>query len=146
MTIEELVDLINQDLSNEHKHHRFYLQSSFNVQGLERLFVKGWLEGQASEELGHIKEFAHLVAAFGITPTMYASEYPVNLTNAQEILSYALQMEQEVIANYHKRHRQATELHEKTGRYYDIIVFYEDQIEDSQHDVDEIVKLLGTKR
>ena len=148
MTIDEMVALLNQDLQNEYKHHLFYLHAFNSVRGMERVYLSPWLKKQSDEESEHVQEFASKIVALGATPVsgLQANQFPVNLTSTQDILTYALAMEQEVVANYHTRHAQATALYESTGQYYDLVVFLEDQIEDSQNDIDEMVKWLGTKR
>lgn len=142
MTLDQMVALLNEDLKNEYKHHRFYLHASFVLRGLDRLHFGKWLHGQAMEELAHIKEFADKIAALGTMPTTEANDFPTNLTKAEDILAYALSMEQEVVANYQQRILQAEELFADTGKYYDLILHYEEQIEDSQKDIDEMVRMV----
>jgi ferritin len=147
MQVKELVDLLNEDLRNEYKHHLFYLHS-FNVLiGLERLYLGPWLKSQAEEEAVHVQEFAKKIVAFGAMPVSGLQSHPFpSLRSADSILGYALEMEKEVVANYHVRHAQATEVYETTHQHYDLVVFLEDQIEHSQGDIDEILRMLGEVR
>lgn len=142
MTVDQIIELLNQDLRNEYKHHRFYLHASFVLRGFERLYFGSWLKKQAMEELEHIEEFAAKIVALGGDPTADANDFPKNLVDAQDILKYAITMEQEVVTNYHVRLKQSQELSESTGQHFDLVLLYEDQIEDSQRDIDEMIKFL----
>lgn len=128
MTLDQMIALMNEDLKNEYKHHRFYLHASFVLRGLERLHFGPWLHQQAMEELDHIKEFADKITALGTMPTTEANDFPTNLTKASDILTYAIEMEKEVVANYHQRLQQAAALHEATGQFYDLVLHYESQV------------------
>jgi bacterioferritin (cytochrome b1) len=143
MTLAEMIDLLNSDLENEYKHFRFYLHSSIMVTGMQRFFLVPWLIKQADEEKGHVIEFANKIRALGGIPTAESRQFPKNISEPYEIINYALQMEKEVVANYHVRHAQAVELSEKTGKHYDLVVLLEDQIEHSQQDIDELKMVLN---
>jgi hypothetical protein len=54
-------------------------------------------------------------------------------------------MEKEVVAIYQERIKHTEELHHHTKEHYDLVLLYEEQIEDSQHDIDELIKLIGGK-
>ena len=140
-TLDQMIGLMNEDLKNEYKHHRFYLHASFVLRGLDRLHFGDWLRKQAAEELDHVAEFANKIAALGTLPTTESNDFPVNLTKAEDILAYAIIMEQEVVTNYHMRLKQAQSLYENTDKHYDIVLLYEDQVEDSQKDLDEMVRM-----
>lgn len=143
MTINEFVDKMQSDLKNEYKHLHFYLQASFMLYGPERLYLGKWLSDQADSELGHVRQFAAKIRAFGKVPTTEYLKFNSS-TDCYEILKMALTLEQEVVTNYHERLIQAESLNDKTGKYKDLVLFYEEQVEHSQEDIDEIVKLLGT--
>ncbi len=136
-----MVSLLNEDLKNEYKHHKFYLHASFVLRGFERLYFGEWLKNQSNEELEHVTAFANKITALGTMPTHESNEFPTNLTRAKDILTYALEMEREVVENYHTRLKQANELFETTGKYYDLVIFYEEHIEHSQSDIDEMLKM-----
>ncbi len=149
MTINEFLAKMQDDLKQEYKHLHFYLQSSFVLYGPERLHVGKFLEEQANSELSHVRQFANKLRAFGQIPTTeYLNPFTATVqpTGWAEILSAALSLEQEVVANYHERLAQIEDIHSKTNKYMDLVLFYEDQIEHSQEDIDEIVKLLGATR
>lgn len=138
MNIKTLASLLNEDLKNEYKHFHFYLHSSHCVQGIERFYLFDFLQKQAKSELEHINEFAHKINSLGVTPTTDVNPFPKGLISSNSILHYAIDMEKEVVNNYHVRRKQAEEVGDVS-----IVVFLEDQIEDSQNDVDELLIILG---
>lgn len=135
-----VVEFLNQDLANEYKHHRFYLHAGFVLTGLPRLFLGPWLKDQATEELSHVTEFANKVVAYGGQPTVGNLDFPTDLTNAKDILAYAVAMEKEVVENYKNRIKM---LEDYDMSFYDLILLYEEQVEHSQADIDEMVKILS---
>jgi ferritin len=146
MKNEHIVSLLSEDMKNEYKHHRFYLHSSFVLEGHERLYFVDWLKKQAAEELHHVEEFANKITSFGHIPPVFGYEFPTDLRKMKDILNYAIQMEMEVVDNYHNRLKHFEELSEKTGKHFDLVLHYEDQIEDSQRDVDEMLRMAGSWR
>lgn len=141
MTLNKVIDLMNQDLANELKHFKFYLNAYFSLRGFDRLHFGSWLERHADEELAHVKLFANKIVALGGTPITEANSHPVGLTDAKEILKFAIDMEMEVIENYHIRLKQMEEFSNNIGKFYDLVLFYEEHIEDSQNDLDEMNKM-----
>ena len=147
MKIDEFLALMQKDLLNEYKHMHFYMHASFILKGPERLFAVPWLANQASEEMGHVRQFAEKISAFGripVPPTAF--EQPAYAKSFSDVLMYALKLEEEVIVNYQDRLRQSEQIFEDSGKNYDLVLFYEEQLEHSQADADEIVKLLGSAR
>jgi bacterioferritin (cytochrome b1) len=142
MKKEKLIELLNGDLRNEYKHMLYYLHSSFMLLGFSRLYLKDLLETHAKEEMEHVTEFAEKIRALGGNPVCEISAFPTDLTDATLILQYALDMEKEVVRNYHERHKNAIEFYEATKANYDLVVFLEKHIEESQEDIDELTKVL----
>ena len=142
MQLQNIIELMNQDLANELKHFKFYLNAYFSLRGFDRLHFGSWLEKHADEELAHVKMFANKIVALGGSPVVEANPYSVGLTDAKEILKFAIEMETEVIKNYHIRLKQMEDFSTKTGEFYDLVLFYEEHIEDSQNDLDEMNKML----
>lgn len=142
MTFKNILELMNQDLANELKHFHFYLNAYFSLRGFDRLHFGDWLEKQSSEELVHVKMFANKIVALEGSPITEPNSYPTGLTSSRDILRYAIDMEMEVIANYTARIKQLEEFHGTTNKRYDLILFYEEQIEDSQNDLDEMLKMI----
>jgi bacterioferritin (cytochrome b1) len=143
MTLDEILGHLNNDLRNEYKHLLFYMHAANLLVGVKRLYIADFLKAHATEEMAHVYQFAHKIRGWGGTPYsgLAAHQFPEGLTTAEQIIDYAIEMEQEVIANYHKRHEQAEELRNATGKHFDIALFLEEQIEHSQADVDELLQI-----
>ncbi len=140
MTKEELIDLLNADLSNELKHMMFYLHHSVMVQGLHREEIGELLSEAAESELKHVQEFARVIVGLGGEPTTKVAYFNWGLTCPKEILQEALRMEDEVVKNYVGRMEDALTVGGVDGKYVEI--FLEDQILDSRGDADNIREML----
>ena len=143
MTLKEILQKLNDDLCNEYKHMLFYMHAANMLCGPERAFFVDKLKTEATSEMGHVYAFAHKIRGWGGDPVsgLNAKNFPPGLSYFKEIVCYAIDMEQEVIANYHKRHAEASDLCNETGKHMDIVLFLEEQIEHSQHDVDELLQI-----
>lgn len=145
MELEKLVALLNEDLSREYQHMLFYTHAATRLRGIERLYLAGKLKEHAASEMQHIFQFGEKIRANGGTPVDGSTSPPLpewDGTGYGTIFA-AIKLEEEVVANYHERHRQASELHAQTGKHYDLVVFLEEQIEHSQGDIDELKLIVG---
>lgn len=155
MNIEELVDLLISDLSNEYAHMHFYQQAATNVRGLHRQELSEFFSEQAKSEMQHVEEFRRLIQGIITRRNMKknvpsdVAEFKKNLTCPRALLKAALEMEDQVVQNYVLRHSQAEELAEMgsnaaavDGTY--VALFLEDQILDSRGDADNILEMLET--
>lgn len=140
MTKQELIDLLNNDIRNEYMHMHFYLHSAIVIEGLHREELREFLLAEAAGEMVHVQEFGDMIIGLGGTPNCLPNKFPDNLTSPKDILGWALQMEEEVVANYTRRMDQAAELGGVDGRFVEI--FLEDQIMKSRKDVDNLKQLL----
>jgi len=143
MTLEEMLANLNGDLKNEYKHMLFYMHAANVLKGRERAFFVDKLKADAASEMAHVFEFAHKIRGWGGTPIcgLEANDFPDNLTSFTDIVDYAIDMEEEVVKNYHERHDQGEQLYKDTGKHKDIFLFLEEQIEHSQHDLDELKQI-----
>jgi bacterioferritin (cytochrome b1) len=143
MTQQDIIDALNGDIVNEYQHMLFYMHAASVLSGLERLYLGEFFRKQAESEMGHVLQFAHKIRALGGVPAGARSYDWSTLGNtAKSLLTYAANMEEEVVANYHRRLKQFEALEEKTGKFHDLVMFVEEQIEDSQNDLDEMYQLL----
>lgn len=140
MNKETLINLLNDDLKNEYKHMNFYLNSSCAVVGLHREEYREHLFDQAKDEMEHVRLFSELIIGLGGVPVTESNVFP-KLSCPKEILKYALQMEEEVVANYVQRLEDAKDLGGADGTYVEI--FLEDQIMDSRKDADHLKQILA---
>lgn len=139
MTKEELINILNEDLKNEWKHHNFYLHNASNVVGLHSLEYKEFLLKQASSEMNHVSQFSDLIVGLGGLPNKESNEFP-SLFLPEEIIDYAIKMEEEVIKNYVERIRTLEAL-DGVDPYW-VILFLENQIQDSRQDRDQMIQML----
>ncbi|NBT57144.1 hypothetical protein EBT16_00010 [bacterium] len=152
MTIENLVDLLLGDLANEYAHMHFYMQAATSIRGLHRQEIGEFFSEQAASEMKHVEEFRRLIQGI-ITrrnldkkvPSAVA-QFKEGLTCPVDLLKAALEMEDQVVANYVLRHAQAEDLADAgamdavDGTY--VALFLEDQILDSRGDADNIREIL----
>lgn len=146
MTISQMIDLLNADLKNEWKHLRFYAHHASAITGLHAHEYKELLTEQARSELAHVIQFSDMIIGLGGTPTTESNDFP-QLTDALEIMVYAVGMEDEVVLNYAQRIKQLDQiLDDEAGRVVAdkrwIEIFLEKQIEDSRQDLDHFKQLL----
>jgi len=138
MKKEKIIELLNNDLKNEWKHHCFYLHNAGTIEGIHSKEYKEYLLSQAKSEMDHVAAFSDLIVGLGGNPTKEVNEYPT-LRNPEEILLYAMEMESEVVNNYVERINQAEELGGVDGKW--LVIFLESQIEDSRKDLDELKQI-----
>lgn len=153
MNIQELVGLLEGDLANEYAHWHFYMQANTSVRGLHRQEISEFFLEQATSEMKHVEEFRRLIQGLktrrgilGDVPSAVAP-FRKDITHPQHLLEAALEMENQVVANYVLRHSQAEALADSgspddavDGTY--IALFLEDQILDSRGDADNILEML----
>lgn len=144
MTLAELINKLNDDLSREYAHWHFYMYAASCVQGLHREEFKELFLKEAEGEMEHITAFSDLIVGLGGVPAFLPSElnFPTN-RKVESFLKEALKLEEEVVKNYVERMDEAEELigEDKVhGRY--IHIFLEDQILDSRAAVDNYKQLL----
>ena len=141
----KFVHLMLQDLKNEKKHMLFYLTAAATVSGLHREEYKELLHGEAKSEMEHVLEFQEAILGMGIDLAMTSeikefNDYDVSY-DPKEILKHALKMEEEVVLNYANRiANDLVLLDEPEKRWMEI--FYEDQLEKSRKDVDNLKMIL----
>lgn len=138
-----MVDLLNMDLQNEYKHMLFYLHCGNTLRGTERLYLGKMFYEHAAGEMEHVQQFAHKIRGLGGDPVsgLSSNAFPTGVMDAGQMLRAALDMEEHVVNNYVVRRKQAEELGDTP-----LVLFLEDQIEDSQHDIDELRQLLEGRR
>jgi len=148
MNKAQFIELLNDDLKNEYTHMLFYLHYAAMVEGLHRFEVREFLLEEAKSEMLHVDEFAHVITGLGGQPIPASKEFPADMTCPYDILSYAIHMEREVVANYAARMKQTDELHgslawedvDSDAAY--VHVFMEDNVKDSRKTVDELLKVI----
>lgn len=142
MTLPQFLELMQADLRNEWTHLQFYLYHASALTGLHAQEYKEFFTAAAAGEMKHVQAF--LDRLFGlnvVTPPASGLEFP-RFTLVEDALQYAIRIESEVVENYAKRLGQLEALlpaHPATASY--LKVFYEDQLQDSYEDCEQMRRL-----
>ena len=106
LTREKMVELLNDDLAREDQAIIAYVVYSQVMKGAAYTDIARELEKHAGEELAHAILIAKQIDYLGGTPIV--TPKPVKLSDkAEELLKFDLANEQETIAHYRNRIRQA---------------------------------------
>jgi bacterioferritin len=108
---DELVKLLNEDLSREYQAIISYVVYSQVLKGAEFMNIAGELEKHAGEELSHALIVSNQIDYLGGMPVVQAK--PVRTSEkGREMLRFDLENETETIRNYRERIHQCEELGE----------------------------------
>jgi bacterioferritin len=111
VTREQLIELLNEDLSREYQAIIAYINYSQVLKGAEYMAIAAELEIHAGEELAHALTIAKQIDYLGGMPTVVAK--PVKTSDKpKDMLKFDLDNENETIANYRVRVRQCEALGE----------------------------------
>jgi bacterioferritin len=109
---EQLIQLLNEDLSREYQAIVAYVVYSQVLKGAQYMTIAEELRVHAGEELQHALTIANQIDYLGGMPT--ATMKPVKLSEkAEDMLRFDLDNENETIRNYRERVRQC----EAMGEY-----------------------------
>jgi len=109
MTKEELIVLLNTDLSLEYSAAVQYIQHQAAIKGAKYQSIQKELIIHANEEIGHAILLADQINYLGGTPTIEVGERKVSPDN-KTMLEQDLAGEQDAVNRYKTRIRQAREL------------------------------------
>ncbi len=102
---EQLIKLLNEDLSREYQAIIAYVNYSQVLKGAQYMNIAAELEIHAAEELAHAITIAKQIDYLGGMPTV--TPKPVKTSEkAEEMLRFDLENENETIRNYRVRVRQ----------------------------------------
>jgi len=143
----QFVQIMLGDLRNEKKHMLFYLTATSMVSGLHREEYKEFFSTEASSEMTHVIEFQDALLGLGadLQETIDAVEFNEYILSycPVKLLTYALEMEREVVSNYARRIKEDVTLLNEPERTW-MEIFYEDQLVKSKKDVDNLQMILRT--
>ena len=108
---EQLVKLLNEDLSREFQAIIAYVVYSQTMKGAAYNHIAGELELHAAEELSHALLIAKQIDYLNGTPTRTPKEVKMS-DKAEDMLRFDLDNEKETIRNYRLRIKQADALNE----------------------------------
>src|SRR3954447_2418988 len=108
---EQLVELLNEDLSREYQAIIAYVVYSQVLKGAQYMKIADELKVHAGEELAHALTIANQIDYLGGMPTVTAQPVKVS-EKAEDMLRFDLDNENETIRNYRERVRQCEALGE----------------------------------
>lgn len=108
---EELIRLLNEDLSREYQAIIAYVVYSQVLKGAEYMNIAGELEKHAAEELSHALIISNQIDYLGGMPTVSPKAVRTS-DKATDMLKFDLNNEAETIRNYRDRVHQCEELGE----------------------------------
>src|SRR5580765_3093359 len=111
ITRQQLIELLNQDLSREYQAIIAYVVYSQVIKGAAYMNIAGELEKHAKEELQHALIIAKQIDYLGGKPTVSPKAVRTS-EKAEEMLQFDLDAENETIRNYRERVRQCESLGE----------------------------------
>ena len=118
-----------------------YMYLCFSMKGVNRLLWCSYLEKQYKSEMEHVKLFSDKLASFGYSINVDAFE-AVPSINPDSFIDFLIDMEEIQVQNYINRIHEL----ELIPSMYDLKLFYEEQLEDSQADIDELKKIANIQR
>jgi bacterioferritin len=108
---QQLIELLNEDLAREYQAIIAYVVYSQVLKGAQYMNIAGELEKHAQEELGHALILSKQIDYLGGTPGVTAK--PVKQSeDAEQMLRFDLDNENETVRNYRQRVRQCEALGE----------------------------------
>ena len=108
---EQLIDLLNEDLSREYQAIISYVVYSQALKGAQYMNIASELEKHAGEELNHALIIANQVDYLGGMPASTAKMVRTS-EKATDMLKFDLENETETIRNYRERVKQCEEMGE----------------------------------
>lgn len=111
VTRQQLIDLLNGDLSREYQAIIAYVVYSQVLKGAEYMKIAEELELHAGEELAHALTISKQIDYLGGMPTVTPQTVKVS-KKAEDMLRFDLDNENETIRNYRERVRQCEALGE----------------------------------
>jgi bacterioferritin len=131
ITREQLIALLNDDLSREYQAIIAYVNYSQVLKGAHYMSIAKELEQHAREELDHALTIAKQVDYLGGMPSVTAK--PVRTSEkAEDMLRFDLDNETETIRNYRERVRQC----EALGEYALAEQIREILVQEQEHQID----------
>jgi bacterioferritin len=133
---DELIELLNGDLSREYQAIITYIQYAASVTGPYRTELKNFFLSEVPDETMHAQYLADKIAAMGGVPTVTPEAVPQE-TNVKKMLENIVEAETTARNNYSTRAKQADELGE-----VGLANHLEDMADDESNHLDETMKIL----
>ncbi len=131
ITREQLIKLLNEDLSREYQAIIAYVVYSQVLKGAQYMNIAAELEVHAGEELAHALIIAKQIDYLGGMPSV--TPMPVKVSDkAEDMLRFDLDNENETIRNYRQRVRQC----EALGEYAMAEHIRQILVQEQEHQID----------
>jgi bacterioferritin len=128
---EQLIGLLNEDLAREYQAVIAYVVYSQVIKGAQYMAIAGELEKHAKEELEHALVIAKQIDYLGGMPTVTPKAVKTS-DDAEEMLRFDLEAENETVRNYRERVRQC----EALGEYAMAEHIREILVNEQEHQID----------
>jgi bacterioferritin len=128
---ERLIELLNNDLAREYQAIIAYVVYSQTLKGAQYMSIAGELEKHAKQELEHALLIAKQIDYLGGMPTVTPKLVKIS-DDAEEMLHFDLDNENETVRNYRERVRQA----EALGEYALAEHIREILVNEQEHQID----------
>ena len=136
VTMEQLIEGLNQDLAGEYNAIISYLTYSSKVSGPYRPQLVEFFQAEIPDEQGHAQYLADKIASLGGEPTVVPR--PVQTSDdTRQMLQYIYEAEAATVEAYHERIAQAEALGE-----HGLKIQLEDMLNDETTHRDETKKIL----
>jgi len=136
MDKQTLIDHLNQDLAGELAAVAQYTVYAAKANGPYRPQLTQFFLAEVADELGHAQFLANKIVALGGEPTTVARSVP-SASNNREMVEAILAAEQQAIADYTARAKEAESLGEKG-----LAVRLEDMVADESGHAEETARIL----
>src|SRR5262245_49567533 len=128
---ERLIELLNEDLAREYQAIIAYVVYSQTLKGAAYMAIAEELEKHAHEELAHALTIAKQIDYLGGSPTITAKAVRTS-ADAEEMLRFDLDNENETVRNYRERVRHC----EALGEYAMAEHIREILVDEQEHQID----------
>lgn len=136
VTMQDLIDGLNEDLAGEYNAIISYIQYSAKVTGPYRPQIVAFFQSEIPDEQGHAQYLADKIASLGGQPVV--EPRPVRVSDdTREMVQFIYEAEAETVENYRKRIEQA----EAVGDI-GLKIRLEDMVSDESTHRDETKKIL----
>jgi bacterioferritin len=135
--LQALLEGLNHDLAGEYQAILMYIHYSAKLTGPYRRELRGLFQAEVGDEQGHAQFLADKIAALGGEPTTTPRPVP-QASQPREMLEHALAAEEQTIADYNARIRQAQGFGD-----FGLKVALENQVSDETRHKEELERILA---
>jgi bacterioferritin len=135
--LQALLEGLNHDLAGEYQAILMYIHYSAKLTGPYRRELRALFQAEVGDEQGHAQFLADKIAALGGEPTTTPRPVP-QASQPREMLEHALAAEEQTIADYNARIRQAQGFGD-----FGLKVALENQVSDETRHKEELERIIA---